>query len=105
MRCAECAFLSSPRAATAICSVESRRDGLIIAQHGSAHTSCTQLERRYSAEPVLGTMGHEDQSREGRLILMPHSHVSCLVHLVFSTSGREPAEEFRKFLMAHAMLP
>jgi hypothetical protein len=76
-------------------------------------------------------MGQEDQSRKGRLILMPHSHVSCLFHLVFSTSGRQPAirdrhhrvlapdpaqvskhhervssaEEFRKFLMAHAMLP
>ena len=33
-------------------------------------------------------MGQEDQSRKGRLILMPH--VSCLVHLVFSTSGRQP---------------
>ena len=31
-------------------------------------------------------MGQQDQSRKGRLILMPHSHVSCLVHLVFSTS-------------------
>src|SRR5258708_27936036 len=31
-------------------------------------------------------MGQEDQSREGRLILVPHTHVSCLVHLVFSTS-------------------
>ena len=39
---------------------------------------------------MLGTMGQEDQSRKGRLILMPHSHVSCLVHLVFSTSGRQP---------------
>src|SRR6266702_3096379 len=35
-------------------------------------------------------MGQEDQSRKGRLILMPHRHVSCLVHLVFSTSGRQP---------------
>jgi hypothetical protein len=35
-------------------------------------------------------MGQEDQSRKGRLILMPHSHVSCLVHLVFSTSGQQP---------------
>ena len=35
-------------------------------------------------------MGQEDQSRKGRLILMPHSHVFCLVHLVFSTSGRQP---------------
>src|SRR5882672_2722119 len=57
-----------PRAATDVCSVKSRRDDLIIAQYGLAHTSCTQLERRYSAEPVLGTMGQEDQSRKGRLI-------------------------------------
>ncbi|MEA3006121.1 MAG: hypothetical protein QOI94_1390, partial [Acidobacteriaceae bacterium] len=34
-------FLSGPRAATAVCSEKSRRDDLIIAQYGSAHTSCT----------------------------------------------------------------
>ena len=80
-------------------------------------------------------MGQQDQSRKGRLILMHHRHVSCLVHLVFSTSGRQPTireemedrlhaylggiarenamvaiaiggvAEFRKFLMAHAILP
>src|SRR5258708_21875548 len=32
-RSVRCAFLSSPRAVTAVCSVKSRRDGLIIAQH------------------------------------------------------------------------
>src|SRR5882757_6297944 len=32
-RSVRCAFLSSPRAATAVCSVKSRRDALIIAQH------------------------------------------------------------------------
>jgi putative transposase len=48
-------------------------------------------------------MGQEDQSREGRLILMPHSHVSCLVHLVFSTSGRQPTirEQMRDRLHAY----
>src|SRR6267154_731845 len=30
-------------------------------------------------------MGQEDQSRKGRLILMPHCHVFCLVRLVFNT--------------------
>jgi hypothetical protein len=51
------ACLSIPGVATAVCSAKSRRDDLIIAQYGSAHTSCTQLEQRYSAEQVLGTMG------------------------------------------------
>src|SRR6266700_3037219 len=50
------------------------------------------MRTRYSAEPVLGTMDQEDQSRKGRLILMPHSHLSCLVHLVFSTSGQQPTQ-------------
>ena len=54
-------------------------------------------------------MGQEDQpapacrgSRKGRLILMPHSHVFCLVHLVFSTSGRQPTirEQMRDRLHA-----
>src|SRR5216683_990218 len=96
------AFFSSPGVATAVCSAKSRRDDLIIAQYGSAHTSCTGRERRYSAEPVLGTMGQEDQSRKGRLILMPHRHVSCLVHVVFSTSGRQPTirEQMRDRLHA-----
>src|SRR5712664_2358821 len=48
-------------------------------------------------------MGQEDQSRKGRLILMPHSHVFCLVHLVFSTSGRQPTirEQMRGRLHAY----
>src|SRR5882757_3199022 len=48
-------------------------------------------------------MGVEDQSRKGRLILMPHSHVFCLVHLVFSTSGRQPIirEQMRDRLHAY----
>src|SRR6266851_10360852 len=48
-------------------------------------------------------MGQEDQSRKGRLILMPHSHVFCLVHLVFSTSGRQPTirEQMRDRLHAY----
>jgi putative transposase len=48
-------------------------------------------------------MGQEDQSRKGRLILMPHRHVSCLVHLVFSTSGRQPTirEQMRDRLHAY----
>src|SRR5258708_33768439 len=49
-RSVRCAFLSSPRAVTAVCSVESRRDGLIIAQHA-----------------VLGSEEGVDQSRKGRL--------------------------------------
>ena len=48
-------------------------------------------------------MGKEDQSRKGRLIVMPHRHVSCLVHLVFSTSGRQPTirEQMRDRLHAY----
>ncbi len=48
-------------------------------------------------------MGQEDQSRKGRLILMPHNHVTCLVHLVFSTSGRQPTirEQMRDRLHAY----
>jgi hypothetical protein len=48
-------------------------------------------------------MGQEDQSREGRLIFMPHSRVSCLVHLVFSTSRRQPTmrEQMRDRLHAY----
>jgi hypothetical protein len=53
-----CAFLSSPRAATAVCSVESRRDGLIIAQHA-----------------VLGSQECVDQSRKGRLKLLRRSTI------------------------------
>src|SRR6266853_1123581 len=49
-RSVRCAFLSHPRAATAVCSVKSRRDGLIIAQHA-----------------VLGSEECVDQSRKGRL--------------------------------------
>ena len=59
----------------------------------------TKVQRRTSA----GYNGPEDQSREGGLILMPHSHVSCLVHLVFSTSGRQPTirEQMRDRLHAY----
>jgi putative transposase len=48
-------------------------------------------------------MGQEDQSRKGRLILMPHRHVFCLVHLVFSTSRRQPTirEQMRDRLHAY----
>src|SRR5882724_9133876 len=48
-------------------------------------------------------MGQEDQSREGRLFLMPHGQVFRLVHLVFSTSGRQPAirEQMRDRLHAY----
>jgi putative transposase len=49
-------------------------------------------------------MGQEDQSRKGRLILMPHSHVSCLVHLVFSTSGRKPTIRGKMRDRLHAYL-
>jgi hypothetical protein len=52
-------------------------------------------------------MGQEDQSRKGRLILMPHRPEDGGL---YSSSGQHhervsSAEEFRKFLMAHAMLP
>ena len=46
-----------PRVATAVCSVKSRRDGLIIAQHA-----------------VLGSEERVDQSRKGRL---NHGRIAC----------------------------
>src|SRR5258708_40076071 len=62
-------ILSSPRAATAVCSVKSRRDGLIIAQHA-----------------VLGSEECVDQSRKGRL---NHGSIACAIRN-FLNSSAEP---------------
>ena len=52
---------------------------------------------------MLGSNAQRDQSRKGRLILVPPSHVFCLVHLVFSTSRRQPTirEQMRDRLHAY----
>jgi hypothetical protein len=62
-----CAFHSSPRAATAVCSVKSRRDGLIIAQHA-----------------VLGSEECVDQSRKGRL---NHGRIACAIRNFLNSSA------------------
>jgi hypothetical protein len=66
-RSVRCAFLSSPRAATAVCSVKSRRDGLIIAQHA-----------------VLGSEECVDQSRKGRL---NHGTIACAIRNFLNSSA------------------
>src|SRR5882757_6138156 len=51
------AFLSSPGVVTAVCSAKSRRDDLIIAQYGSAHTSCTQFRTKVQRRTSAGYNG------------------------------------------------